>query len=246
MSDSADRVDCDKHGRHAATYVCHHLLGGDGLGFHYGYDPDEPDALYPDAWCGACDAVLEEEGEWNERSEAFADIRLLCAKCYVETRARNWIQDDKAYRGLVSAAVDYLEQRQQSFTREFRIDEYERWDWYQDTGKLVFSDGGRPRVEADIDFVGSVSTKTHSWMWAWANPSLAENIKRRSREMRALGEQNWYHDLASATWPADESDGWEMTALMAQTLGSIGAYRTPGEHGFTFMVLQCARRLDAD
>ena len=35
------------------------------------------------------DAVLEQEGEWNDRAEAFADICVVCAECYCQSRARN-------------------------------------------------------------------------------------------------------------------------------------------------------------
>lgn len=41
------------------------------------------------AWCAACDEVLEREGEWNDRSEAFAGIRPVCRGCYREMKALN-------------------------------------------------------------------------------------------------------------------------------------------------------------
>lgn len=38
-----------------------------------------------------------------------------------------------------------------------------------ETRKLIFSHGGKPVVECDIDFVGAVSNRSDAWMWAWAN-----------------------------------------------------------------------------
>ena len=59
---------------------------GDGGGFRCADDEEGP---RPDAWCDACDRALEQEGEWNDRSEAFAGVTLLCAGCYDEARRRN-------------------------------------------------------------------------------------------------------------------------------------------------------------
>jgi hypothetical protein len=33
--------------------------------------------------------VLEREGEWNDRSESFAGVRLVCRACYREMKALN-------------------------------------------------------------------------------------------------------------------------------------------------------------
>src|SRR5688572_24438369 len=94
MSDSDKRITCDTHGAADATFLCQHLAGGERLGFYIGYDSDNPDALYPDAWCGGCDKVRQAEGGWNDKSEKFAGIKLLCAHCYEAARDRNWLQND--------------------------------------------------------------------------------------------------------------------------------------------------------
>lgn len=244
MENEDNKVECDEHGRCDAAFVCQHLMKGEALGFNVGYSDDESDELYPDAWCDECEAVREAEGEWNEASATFADIKMVCSSCYTRIREKNWTEGVDEVHDLISESFAYLSKAQEAFMREFKVGEHERWDWYQETGKLVFSNNGVPAVEADIDFVGSLSTQSNTWMWAWANTSLVESVKHRSQEVRALGETQQYMQLASAIWPAAEEDGWEMTAIMAKHLGSIGAYRTPSESGFTHMVISRARWLE--
>jgi hypothetical protein len=90
MSDSSKKVQCDRHGAAIATFVCQHLLRGSGLGF---YCADDPEDSYPDAWCGRCGEVrIREGGEWNDASEAFAKVTLLCHHCYEAARQRNQIE----------------------------------------------------------------------------------------------------------------------------------------------------------
>ena len=41
------------------------------------------------AWCSECEKVrIAEGGEWNERSEEFAGVTVICGSCY-EAKKRN-------------------------------------------------------------------------------------------------------------------------------------------------------------
>jgi len=233
MSEPKHAVECPEHGIRDATYVCQHLAAGGGSGFHCGHDDDDPDRLWPDA----CERVRESEGEWNDRSETFAGVRLLCSGCYQRVRHRNWKQDDEAFSKLSSDAVAYLRERQDQLYSRYNLGGYPHYDWNQDTGQLTFSDDGRTRVVADIQFVGSISTRSDTWLWSWANQSILESAKQRVRTVRAYGDAHRYLKLASACWTAEEADGWEMTAITAYLIGAAGAYRSPDDRGFSFLAI---------
>ncbi len=88
-SDSnAKKMSCATHGEREATFVCQHLVRGTGLGFFMAASTGS-DGARPHAWCGRCDRVLMEEGEWNDRSEGFAKVTMICAGCYDASRERN-------------------------------------------------------------------------------------------------------------------------------------------------------------
>jgi hypothetical protein len=84
------KVQCGTHGTVGSAYVCCHLVRGDcePLGFNEPeYDPDDTEGQ---AWCDKCEEVLEAHGEWNQASEAFANIRLVCEFCFAAMRERNF------------------------------------------------------------------------------------------------------------------------------------------------------------
>ncbi len=87
--DSRALVECSVHGSERPAFVCRHLDLTSRVGFVEGFDPQNPETDLYQAWCHACDAVLEEEGEWNDRSEAFAQPRMVCRGCYREMKALN-------------------------------------------------------------------------------------------------------------------------------------------------------------
>jgi hypothetical protein len=60
-----------------------------------------------------------------------------------------------AFEDLVVTATSYLRDCQESLKRSHFLDRWPRYDWSQETRQLIFSDGGRPKVVADIQFVGS-------------------------------------------------------------------------------------------
>lgn len=241
MSESDNKVECNTHGTTNATFLCQHLIVGEKLGFNLGYDQENPHDLCPDAWCDECEKVLNSEGEWNETSEEFAGIKLLCSHCYEGVRERNWLQDEEVLHDLICSSFKYIETKQKKFLSKYKAGEHDRWDWYQETGKLVFSHEGEPQVEADIHFSGTFSTKSNTWMWAWANESLDEKIKGSSRCVKALGEELGLKQLVAARWSATEVDGWEMTSVLAKKLDAIGTYRTPSDTGFSYMVVTKAK-----
>ena len=231
------KVQCNEHGESNAAYVCRHLLDGLGIGFNVGIDPDHPDATCPDAWCDDCELRLNDAGEWTEELLKQADIQLVCVHCYSIIRAKNWNQNDAAFEKLLEESIEYLDGKQATITQEFRIDQHERWDWNQDTAQLVFSNDGKPALICDVVFVGSISTRSETWLWSWANDSNVEGVKKRMREVRAYGEEHRFNKLAGAYWPAQPVDGWQMTSIAARLLNAIGAYRTPSDSGFTYMVI---------
>ncbi|HEC00463.1 MAG TPA: hypothetical protein ENI91_02095, partial [Sphingomonadales bacterium] len=181
-----EKINCDTHGMANSTFVCQHLIEGEKLGFNLGYDPDDPNDPYPDAWCDKCETVSDEEGGWNKKSQAFANIKILCSYCYENVRERNWIQDNQEWDKLVSSSCQWLHKRQEKILTKFKIGEHDRWDRDEETGILTFSHKGEPQVEAEFHFAGSFSKKSNTWMWAWANNSFAEKVKAASQKIKEL------------------------------------------------------------
>ena len=140
--------------------------------------------------------------------------------------------------GLIRDATAYLQKRQAHLDQHYGLGRFERYDWDQDTRRIVFSNEGQAqRLVADIVFVGSVSKRSNTWLWSWANPSVDKGLSAPLRKVRDFGAKESLKKLQQAKWSADEVDGWEMTSISAYVLKAEGAYRTGDENGFTYMLL---------
>jgi hypothetical protein len=142
-----------------------------------------------------------------------------------------------AFEDLAKKSHGYLTECQEALRREYLLGSWPRYDWSQVTRQLIFSDGGRRKVVADIQFVGSVSPQAETWLWAWHNDSVDPELCKEVLAVRAYGETQGFPHLATPKWPAHEVDGWEMTAIAAFLLQAKGAYRSHGESGYTFMIM---------
>ena len=71
--------------------VYSHLNTETYTGFHEPFESDpsiDPEDGYQ-GWCDECEKVRFQEGEWNDVSEGFAKIRLVCEHCFFEMKQRN-------------------------------------------------------------------------------------------------------------------------------------------------------------
>jgi hypothetical protein len=144
------------------------------------------------------------------------------------------------YQNFIREAYSYLQSAQDAVKRDFLLGSYERFDWDQDTGTMVFSDKGVAKVIVDIQFVGSISTFTNTWLWSWDNPSILPDVKERILEVRTFGERHGLSQLTTPYWSADEQDGWDMTAVSAKILHAKGAYRSPNT-GLSYFIFTDVR-----
>jgi hypothetical protein len=142
-----------------------------------------------------------------------------------------------AFEDLVTRSQRYLIECQERLQREYLLGSWPRYDWSQVTRQLVFSEAGQPKVLADIQFVGSVSIETGTWLWAWDNNSVTAELCAALSTVREYGEIHALPCLTTPKWPADEIDGWEMTGIAASLLRAKGAYRTPDKGGYTYMIM---------
>jgi hypothetical protein len=89
-TEKSKQIECATHGGGFETFVCEHLVANPAQKWFSGerHDTDQ----WPDAWCASCDALFQEEGEWNEKNEAKLGIKLLCHFCYERLRVRELFQ----------------------------------------------------------------------------------------------------------------------------------------------------------
>lgn len=189
--------------------------------------------------------------EWDETSEQAADIQVICTHCYDAARARNTeppplvrgaraqLTEDEA-AALIHHATHEMQALQDLSSQRLGWLEMAHWRLAGDARTLTFTDPDRPTVIADTRLVGSYSTTTSTFQWAWEtvdDPSEVRDVAR----LRTFGEVRGLSRLTTANWEAELVDGWEMTSIAGYLLGTEAVYRAPMDHLYWFMLLSNLR-----
>jgi hypothetical protein len=92
-SESQEFVECGSHGRSEPAFVCQHLVAAKDaapVGFHEAdVNPAAREWGDRNGWCDQCDKIYAWEGCWNDVSEAFAGITMVCSHCFSYLRSRH-------------------------------------------------------------------------------------------------------------------------------------------------------------
>lgn len=246
----AEPIVCDVHGETPATFACWHIADGIACGFHHDADAPGP---WPDAWCDACDERLADNGgEWTEEAEEAADVTARCTHCYEAARARNErvpaavrgkrvALDDAEAAALVHHAVHAISDAQAAAGARWGIGNGGTWDFDDEARTLTFTFADRPAVIADVVLLGSFSTASDSFQWAWetfeAGAPEAEEVAR----LVAFGAARGLPRLTTARWPATLDEADEVAALATFVLGGESLYRAPMDELAWFMLLRNLR-----
>jgi hypothetical protein len=242
LTSEAEQVSCGVHGRASAAFVCAHLAENPLQRWHCDC-PSEKNP-WPDAWCDKCEDAFQREGAWNERNEEEAGITHICHHCYERLRGESVRRIDQfppqSWQAFLEECRRELDKKQARLFQDRSIPEHDRYDWDQDRGEIIFSDAKAIAI-ARIEFVGSISAQSNTWLWSWANFSLSQTVRSRITVVRDFGAERDIAHLTTPKWPATEVDGWDMTAIAAHILRAEGAYRTEMKDGFTYMLLSDVR-----
>ena len=137
---------------------------------------------------------------------------------------------------LKKVSAEELQLKTRGHDDMWGISKIERWDLLQDKGDLVFSLADGFKAVAPAQIIGTYNSKDGSWLWAWANPSINDSLKKDAQKVREYGEKHQIKPLTERKWIGSEEEAWAMAAVAVKLCGAQGAYRGPaGETLFVFM-----------
>lgn len=134
---------------------------------------------------------------------------------------------EKEYETYAHARVHESMQRNDGWINGFMINDWPRWDYDHEVGRLIFSERGCAKVIADVVAVGTVNRRGTRWEWSWGNPNFPAHSRESMSIVRAFGEEKEWPKLTTLFLENDEYLGWELSAISAHILDAEGAYRCP-------------------
>ncbi|WP_165246434.1 DUF6882 domain-containing protein [Paludisphaera soli] len=127
---------------------------------------------------------------------------------------------------LIKAGVAELQMKTRSHRDGWGFGKFERWCMDTQKGELRFTNKDGFTATCPAQAIGTYNRDDGGWLWAWANPSLPDDLKRDVFKVKAYGEER---GLPLLTEPrlnlGDEARAWELAALAVKLNEAQGAYR---------------------
>ena len=165
---------------------------------------------------------------------ACCSVILLHFGCNNATTPRVSTPETNDFQKLLDASMAELQLKTEEH-KSWGLGTFDRWDIDQEVGNLVFSNDDGTTAVAAAQIIGSFNTDDNSWLWAWDNRTIVDELKVDSRQLRDYGEKHGIEKLTERTWKGTEEDAWSMAALAVKLCNAQGAYRGPAGKSFVFM-----------
>ncbi|MFT4666379.1 MAG: hypothetical protein ACI8YQ_003237 [Polaribacter sp.] len=92
----SELIECSTHGKLRVAYICQHLNEEFATGFEESFDTYRGMELAEgddfQAWCPLCEKERAKTNGWNDASMEFAQIELVCEKCYFDIKELNFAE----------------------------------------------------------------------------------------------------------------------------------------------------------
>ena len=153
---------------------------------------------------------------------------------------------DEEFEELLSSAMEELNEKQDFLKGQYALGTWSRWWFDQRTEKLQFFDEADDLViESDVLEIGSNSSKSNTWKWAWANKSVLPGLRKKAEPLKELeditGMEIFGYEAAFEL--EDEAMAWELVAFSVRHLGALGCYRAPSDGPAIFLAITNVRTL---
>jgi hypothetical protein len=155
--------------------------------------------------------------------------------------------NEKQFDAFRERAIDELHAKQKLLSKYSRQGLMERWHFDQERATLqFFKNDGRLGVEADIIDIGSFSTRSSTWKWAWSNESVVPALRHRACALRELKDITGLalFTVEDVLKDVDGEIAWELAAFSIQHLNALACYRIPLNDDntlFSFLALMTCR-----
>lgn len=137
------------------------------------------------------------------------------------------------FAALIEGSMEGLRVQTEGHQHTWHFGEEDYWDFSQDTGELIFTFPDAI-ASAPAQIIGTFDGNASTWMWSWANASIAKSLTGNAMRVREYGEQHRIHRLTTPSWAGEEMDGWHMAALANRLCATNGVYRGPAGDTFVF------------
>lgn len=144
---------------------------------------------------------------------------------------------DEQFDSFLDYCYDNLEEKQAKLFEEYGIGNFGEYWFNQEESILQFKSNDQVELEFNIIFIGSWARSSNSWVWAWANKKMTDNVKDNSLKIKELQKVTGFDIFSNPSFECDENMAHELTSFAVEQLKAKGMYISPSGNTQLFMAI---------
>ncbi|GAB3663405.1 hypothetical protein GCM10027596_26520 [Nocardioides korecus] len=130
---------------------------------------------------------------------------------------------DNDLADLLMQGQDHIAESTRAHAERWGLGSADRWSLDQREGRVVWTFADRV-VSAPAQILGSWSSKAGSFVWAWDNATILEEMSRTAERVRAFGTEHDVVALTTSPLEVGEEQVRDLVALAFAIGGCTGLY----------------------
>ncbi len=135
--------------------------------------------------------------------------------------AKNW-----EYPQFKEAAMRELQEKTHAHQKAWEIEKCS-WSIEQETCSITFTHPSGKQITGPVQVIGTFNATDNTWMWAWNNTSIMEQLRKHSDTTRNYGADKGIPDLTTPKISCNQDMAWELASVACSLNRANGAYRAP-------------------
>jgi hypothetical protein len=145
--------------------------------------------------------------------------------------------NDKEFENFLKNCYIELQNKQKKITNALETGNYDEYRFDMENKTIQFFKNEKITLQYEFVFIGSWAEEDETWMWAWANDSLDEKLRKDSEAIKNLQNKTGFDEFIAEEVPCDDSMAFELVAAAVHELKAKGMYMIPGEDNEFYIAL---------
>lgn len=145
--------------------------------------------------------------------------------------------EDKALVKFLKQCREEINQKHQVLNSKVAINTYTQYVFKQKEHILELRKADGSKLLCDIICIGSWNSKESSWVWAWANENLSDEMRKAADPLKSLEKETGYQIFINGGFECEQAVAVDLAFAGVHALNAKGIYRIQIEDSFLFLAI---------
>lgn len=145
---------------------------------------------------------------------------------------------DKEFEAFLMKCQQEVREKQSLLNERYQLNTYETYRFNKSHKKLELQKGNGEALGFEVICIGSWGQADESWVWAWSNENLPEDIREEAKGLKDLAKDTGYEVFEQGAFKCEEIVARDLAFMSVCKLDAVGIYRIATEEGYLFLALK--------